>query len=369
MHSRYGSSHYRAGEPGKYFDADGRAHRSRDIAALPELYFVTQRFLNAAGGRFRRMPIRGDTLNPKHGVQDLDFLSRPHALLTLGHLQNWKSVDAMAEEVMVMPGDRRFWRSDNSATYKSFSYGYRELPGRDAHLRFPMRMPRAWQQHVFHEGGRADFSPGADVSPGSSRVRFRFVDLSTVEPYGFYVVLGQVSKSERDPKHREISRGFWEIVPKERFADARALKDATLASNDASQFTNALKGPERFYRYRMTTGELVELDPELGYESLECRNPIRRIWGPGDKPKLNAALPLADYAFDRCDPNAIARAPLMDVREVDDAYQFTGRRLAYAGGDGQLLVDNPYIGATLWLDSSEYARPVRTAGDLASAVP
>jgi hypothetical protein len=53
------------------------------------------------------------------------------------------------------------------------------------------------------------------------------------------------------------------------------------------------------------------------------------------------------------------------VREVDSGYQFTGRKLAYAGGDGQLIVDNPYVGATLWLDSSEAERPVRTAADLA----
>jgi hypothetical protein len=110
--------------------------------------------------------------------------------------------------------------------------------------------------------------------------------------------------------------------------------------------------------------ELLELDERLGADRERCANPIRRIWAPARDGHGDELLSLADLAFDHCDAAAIERTPLLDVREVDDDYLFTGRKLAYAGGDGQLIVDNPYVGATLWLDSSEVERPVRTAGDL-----
>ncbi len=359
MHSRFSDQHYRAGEPGAYFDKDDRAFGRGVMQALPELYFATSRFMNAAGGRFERSPIRGDVLKTVMGVQDLDFLSRPHALLTRGHFERWGSLDRMAEDVMLMPGNRRFWRSDNSGTYKSFSYGYRQRGGHDIHLDFPMRLPRSFTDRTYRERKQVEFSPGA-----GSRGAFRFIDLSDVEPYRFYIVLGRVSKSANRPEHREYSRGFWEIVPKERFANVRELKDAVLRENPASFFPDEPREGRRDYRYRMTTGELLELDDEVGLTRTLCENAIRRIWAPGVDPDRQSPLRLSDYAFDRCDAGAIARAPLLDVLEVDDAYRFTGRRLAYAGGDGQLIVDNPHIGATLWLDSSEYARPVRTITNL-----
>lgn len=362
MHSRFGSRDYQVGRPGRYLTTEESKEARGPLEALPELYFVTQRFLNAAGGRFNRLPVRGDTLKRVFGVQDLDFLARPHALIPRGHLDQWKNLDAMAAQTLVMQGSPRYWRSDNSATYKSFSYGYQELPGRDVHLSFPMRYPKSWERFVYREAGHTDWSTSAD-----SRARFRFLDLSNVEPYGFYVVMARVSKSSRNVIYREYSRGFWEIVPKERFASVRDLKEATLAANPDGYFTDDTEGARRYYRYRMTTGELLELDDQLGTSHDHCENPIRRIWAPSHDGQHDLPISLADALFDRCDPGAIERTPLLDVREVDAAFQFTGRKLAYAGGDGQLIVDNPYIGATLWLDSSEQARPVRTVADLSPA--
>jgi hypothetical protein len=360
MHSRFASRDYRIGQPGRYLTSEESKRARGPIEALPELYFVTPRFLNAAGGRFNRLPVRGDTWKRVLGVQDLDFLARPHALLPRGHLDQWKDLDAMAEQAMLMQGRQRYWRSDNSGTYKSFSYGYLERPGRDMHLRYPMRYPSSWERYVYREADRKDWSPGP-----KSRALFRIIDLSNVEPYGFYVVMARVGKSAREPAYRETSRGFWEIVPKERFASARELKAAVLAHNPEGHFTNETTGAHKHYRYRMTTGELLELDEKLGAHTERCDNPIRRIWAPARDGHGDEQLSLADLAFDRCDAAAIERTPLLDVREVDDDYLFTGRTLAYAGGDGQLIVDNPYVGATLWLDSSEVERPVRTAGDLA----
>jgi hypothetical protein len=347
MHSRFGSHDYQVGQPGRYLTTEESKTERGPLEALPELYFVTQRFLNAAGGRFNRLPVRGDTLKRVLGVQDLDFLARPHALIPRGHLDQWKNLDAMAEQTLIMQGSPRYWRSDNSGTYKSFSYGYQERPGSDVHLSFPMRYPKAWERFVYREGQRASFSVSA-----KSRASFRFLDLSNVEPYGFYVVMGRVSKSSSDVLYRDFSRGFWEV------------KEATLQTNPDAYFTNDVVGPRRYYRYRMTTGELLELDDQLGANTDRCENAIRRIWTPSRDGHGDTALSLAETTFDRCSAAAINRTPLLDVREVDGAFRFTGRKLAYAGGDGQLIVDNPYIGATLWLDSSEHDRPVRTVADL-----
>ena len=64
-----------------------------------------------------------------------------------------------------------------------------------------------------------------------------------------------------------------------------------------------------------------------------------------------------------CDDHVLAAEAQAAALEAEYSKEYLGK-LAYAGGDGQLIVDNPYVGATLWLDSSEAERPVRTAGDL-----
>jgi hypothetical protein len=354
MQTRFGADDYGYGGPGHYFSSAGKPFAQGEPQFLQELYFVTPRFLNVAGGSFKRHDIMGDVFIGNDGVHDLDFLSRPHAIIPRGHLSQWSDLSQMAGEVILMPGEARFWQSDNSGTYKSFSYGYFHDGDKDRHLDSPLRMPDSMLAHVYHEGERTLFANDRD-----SRVRFSFLDLSDVERFGFYVVLARMSKSENSRRYRYYARGFWEVVPRERFTSVRALKDYVLHRNPNSAFSDVTDGPHRFYRYTMTTGEVLELDDRLGARQSHCENPIRRIWPSGVNPDRAPSLPLADMIFDRCDPKAIASMPLLDVREVDREFRLTGRRLAYAAGDGQLWVQNPYLGGGIQLDSRDYRHPKR----------
>jgi hypothetical protein len=355
MQTRFGAQDYGYGRPGRYFTDDGQALTQGEPQFLQELYFVTPRFLNAAGGSFQRHDIMGDLFIGNDGVHDLDFLSRPSAILARGHLSQWSDLTQMTNEVLAMPGEARFWQSDNSGTYKSFSYGYFHDGDKDRHLDSPLRIPGNMQPYLYREGKRALFSNNRD-----SRLRVSFLDLSAVERFGYYVVLGRMSKSENSRRYRYYARGFWEVVPRERFGSVQALKDYVLHHNPDSAWSDATDGPHRYYRYTMTTGEILELNDRLGVSEKRCENPIRRIWPAGADPDKTRALPLSELTFDRCDRNAIARMPLLEAREVDHDFSFTGRRLAYAAGDGQLWVDNPYLGAGLWLDSRDYRHPKRT---------
>ncbi len=355
MQTRYNSENYRAGHPGEYFRSDGLPYRRPETQqSVPELYFVTPRFMNVSGGSFQRYPILGDAVIARRGAHDLDFLSRPHALIPRGHVGSWKNIKAMAREVMLMRGERRFWTSDNIGTYKSFTYGYLNGDDADRHLDSPVSLPTSWRNHLYRQDGRDQF-----FDNGRSRARYSFVDLSQVERYGFYVVLGRVSKSYNRPGYRHFARGFWEIVPRERFTTVSELKDHVLEQNPAHRFSDSVIERYRYYRYTMTTGETVELDDLAGFRDGRCRNPIRNVWPRGVYPDRDAPLDLSRTVVDRCDQRAIARMPLMEVSEVDENYDFTGRVFASAPGDGQVWVHNPFLRTSLHLDSRNYRRPQR----------
>jgi hypothetical protein len=59
----------------------------------------------------------------------------------------------------------------------------------------------------------------------------------------------------------------------------------------------------------------------------------------------------------------LAGFPLLEAREVDSSYRYTGSVYALARGDGRLTVRNPYLGTTLILDASDPREP-RRSGEL-----
>ena len=361
MQTRYSSEHYRAGQQGEYFRPNGRPYRRPETRhSIPELYFVTPRFMNASGGAFQRYPIFGDAIIASRGVSDLDFLSRPHALIPRGHIGKWKNIKAMARDVMLMRGERRFWKSDNIGTYKSLTYGYVRGADADRRLDFPTSLPRAWRKHMYRERGRVQFHGNR-----LSRVRYSFIDLSQVERYGFYVVLGRVGTHRDHPGYRHFARGFWEVVPRERFATVSDLKEFVLAQESEDRVSDTTSEGHRYYRYTMTTGETVELDGLVGFRDGRCRNPIRNVWPRGADPRRDAPLDLSRMVIDRCDRKAVARMPLMEVREVGENYDFTGRVFAFAPGDGQVWIRNPFLRASLRLDSRNYRHPRRRSAAMA----
>ena len=76
------------------------------------------------------------------------------------------------------------------------------------------------------------------MNSSTRRVVFKFYDLTSISRYGYYVVCARVSKSLNKGKYRDYARGFWEIVPKGRFANVKDLKDWVMANNPDSRFNN-----------------------------------------------------------------------------------------------------------------------------------
>jgi hypothetical protein len=338
------------------------------IEFTPEVYFATPRFLNSSGGAFNRYRVDDDRYEGSDSVTYLDvhtydFLSKPQTLFVrsrteYGSQASFGNLTDAADKVMLMAGSDQFWVERNNATYKTFAYGtYRSASGscRD----FPMEYPSRWDAYAVEE----EFQVG--------QARFRFIDLSREELYGFYLVLAEVHKSWANDG---VCRGFWEVVPYERFWTVDDLIDYVLDHNRQPYFGDE-SGPEGNYIYTMTTGESVELDhihgrtaiPDSHYRNYRyggSTHPIPRIWAVGADPSFEEPEEIADLLFGPDDnrPESVdARCamPLLEVREVDDNYQFTGRTLAYAAGDGQLVISNPYLGQRLTLDSRDAYRPSR----------
>ena len=67
--------------------------------------------------------------------------------------------------------------------------------------------------------------------------------------------------------------------------------------------------------------------------------------------------------IDLSDLDGVAGFPLLEAREVDENYRYTGTTYALARGDGRLTVRNPHLGKTLILDSSNPNEP-RRSGEL-----
>ena len=360
MQARITRDMYRTSNRPKYFRADGTLDfTSGNMEYAQEMYFATRDFMNIAGGKFNDYPLKNLT-DVVDGANVYDFIARPHVLMTKGLFPGWGDSQAtMTNDVLNMVGqnrgslrDRRWWVSDNIGTYKSFSYGYYytdDLPWDedDRHLDWPMSIPPSWAPHRYREGNTDTF--------GSGRAAFAFYDLRSLSNHGFYVVVARMSKSRNLAKYRLYARGFWEVVPRDRFTSVAALKSWVMAQNPPSHYNDTTSGDSKWYRYKMTTGEKLKLNIIVGFDDGEVKNPIMSVTHP-----QGWDMDLADVATDRTSQTVIESLPLLDVREVDANYLHTGRVLARAGGDGHLWVTNPHRGSSLQIHSSDYRQPFRT---------
>lgn len=280
-------------------------------------------------------------------LRGYDNLTKPNTVIGRGLLDpagtDWQD---LAQETLVMPGDTGdTGRGHNLNSYKTFSYGYLAGPAVDTENLWPQRYPAAWE----------DFVLGAPDERGAAT--FKFLDLSAAPAsnplHGHYIVLAHFPPGGTFPFY--ANKGFWEIVPQsDRFPTAAALRDAVLAANPAQNFQQLCPFVDcPPWRYQMTTGEsALMLDtPPFGQM-------IGVLAADG------SSTPSATYLFDS--EVASTLQPNIQVWQVDDAYEFTGRELALAPGDGSLTVDNCYIGEALVLDSSDIQNPTRTTVPTAS---
>jgi hypothetical protein len=140
----------------------------------------------------------------------------------------------------------------------------------------------------------------------------------------YYLVVGSISSSV----------GFYEVIPRRLYETA----DAALAAVVSTQ-----QWDSNPYSYRMAvSGELVGINPDYPGST---QVPFVSI----DDSSAN----VYDYHYG----SLSADFPLIDVREVDADYQFTGNYYACGTGDGLVVIDNPTLNQRLVLDSRNPEQP------------
>jgi hypothetical protein len=362
MHPRHYSTEYEKHVPSHYFNGPTTRWTGGSLIFAPETYFATPRFLSGGGGFFYSYPLTA--LSGENNVDLYDTLARPITVLTPGHYGAWpdsvtpsglgscqqRNLSNFTSTLLSMMGDSYFWQSRNYGVYKSFAYGYYRNVSCGAtqsdHLGWAMDIPGSWASQLYKEGTATTFS--------KSRVTFKFYDLT--QSLGFYVVMGRVNKSANMDKYRNFARGFWEIVPKERFADVKALKTWVVsdANNPATNFQDTTSGDAKWFKYKMTTRETVWMDIIVGFDDGAHNDPILKVLDASGH-----AFSLKDKIFSR---NDNASPPLIDVRGVDALYNDTVT-YARSAADGSVTVTNPFVVANLSIDSRNYTAPTRWERD------
>jgi hypothetical protein len=146
-------------------------------------------------------------------------------------------------------------------------------------------------------------------------------------------------------------KSFWEVVPKGQFDDAELLLDHIEATNSAGLSST----PPRYTT--VVSGETLTINPDYPGEFL-LEHPFLAIDG-------NSPTDLHHTGVFHT-----AHFPLMDVRQVDASYRFTGVHYACASGDGRLVVYSPSLDRQLVIDSSDAQNPVRNEnGNLVNPCP
>lgn len=340
MHDRYTERHYLRDRAPRYPVPNALGDQpdlnqevmngTEPIEPVSEFYFVTQDYLNSAGGRHERytgfgpMPdFLSDTL--RFGT---DFFTKPTSLI--GGLDHgyWTDVAGMGQETLVMSHDgfaaetlATRLEDDNRGVYKNFAIGYSTSS-------LGARVPNHWRIGASSALGDAALSVVDPTSTGST-----FVNPD------FYVVVGQLPAEQSIPGIGPAAWTFWEIVPRGLFANEQALLDHVLSVNAGNTMSRT-----GGYEYTLaTSGEHLRLNRDFGLGGI----PFSAIDG-------NTAQVAGVHQAGN--PSSM---PLIDVRQVDDRYRFTGVRYVCGSGDGRVVVVNPFLRQQLVLDSRDHLNPVR----------
>jgi hypothetical protein len=297
-----------------------------EIEAQAEFYFVTRGYMNSAGGHANRYEPFASQAAGGSARDATDFVSRPTVLIGNLDLGYWTEFTGTEQETLAFRGGSAFPMfldyneaySANTGVYKNLAYGYR-YDNRPA-----VRIPDHWRVAASAPLGNATFSVLDVTTTGSV---FELPD--------HYVVVGDLPPQ---PSASGIAWGLWEVVPRRLFANEQALLAHVLTVNDSNDLTS---GASTEYTLAVS-GEKITFQ-----DSYPPLDPFAAI---DDDPSKVADVHL------RWPARAM---PMMDVRQVNENYQFTGVRYACASGDGRLVVNNPHLGTRLVLDSSNHQDPTR----------
>jgi hypothetical protein len=370
LQSRYSRSHYPLhqnllvgylGEPDDPAPApprylpDRAAEQATPFAPVTQYYFGAPTFVNSAGGRHVGyypaqcvseisaelvvacevalpgicdviMLAVGPFCGDHEKLHSYDAVARPYTIIGRGNIYPYNPLHAgLSENTAIMTGTSDAWDANNLATYKSFSYGYDSVQSNV----FPQRYPFAW--NTFR---------GSD-EPVSGSATFRFFDFTGAGAVSAnhtlrdnYLVMAKIDSSGPP------ARGFWEVVPATRFVNVQALRDATMAANPPSHFPATGN-----VQYTMATGETLTLDRWLAGANIVD---IHAADG--------SLIPPGTFRVDKLLERDV---PLIQAWPVDAQYRFIPDQdpVAFAPGDGTLVVRNLRLNQNLVINSSDLSHP------------
>lgn len=337
MQARFSDVAYKGNRNPRYFRGDV-PWMDNGFESTPELYYGTDRVFSVAGGRWNNYPLDdpGDDFV-------YDFTGKPSFIMPAGRVRDWGDAGTglMAEDTLLM-NSGSLDKTNNLGTYKGFSWGYSAgtPKGKTPPLYAePFTVPTKWSISE-------DYLP----TQGEHTIRFRFYEVTGMQhsftPIGYYVITAGL-KVQSPPKRY---RGFYEVVPNNRFLSIQDLRAHVLASNNGDTFSEKRKT----FAYNSTTGEIIELYKDAGETNIGGIAGI--IW-----PHNNIRLSLKDYHIDTAARGI--NMPLIDVNQLDHNGLQTGLQYVWSPGDGMIQIKNPFVdfnSSRLCIDSSNYREPRQT---------
>jgi hypothetical protein len=240
-----------------------------------------------------------------------------------GDVGYWQSIEEMQQQTLAFVGDRKFFRGNHTGVYKNFVYGY----GRPAQGG-PIQLPAGWK---------------ATRSEQVGSIGFLYIDLSQENavdnpPLGFFAVLGTLLPQDDSLP----TTAFWEVIPDGPDRNLDWVRGCVTRNNPATA------GGAHWVDYTLCLSE--------------DRLTLNRNYGnhaPHFLAINGSRQALAESHIDLDSPGSTAQIPLLEARQVDEQFRFTGVSYAFSAGDGQLLVDNPHLGQRLFIDARDPLAPRR----------
>lgn len=277
------------------------------------------------------------------GLEEYDFYSRPTTLL-LGVPRTKDPVtgapiykpyglrafpfEELARFLPTFPGNRgEEWRSVNDGVWKNFAYGYDTSSGKSWAHTTPWESDPEVEVHTF------DFHGVDSENPDGPGLEFKIYDLrdkmAQLGLDGFWLITARVWKRQVGLEDTTVSRGFWEIVPEHAFGDVEKIRSEIQSLNSLADFPPT--GNDEYHYTSIYSGDEHVLKPRFGYllpghgindiqESVQGIEVIVR----GD----NTLYPLGNYYTAMWSDAVMEALPLIDVKAVDQYYQFAWRDTA-----------------------------------------
>lgn len=368
--ARFSNDHYKEGHEPRYFNGDGTIFmNAQTFESAPEFYFRTSKFVNSWGGNFNRYEVRYDGLaafkdrkKVRRGTHEYDRLTR-NSIVLLGRppLPNWTDSPTELNANALYAFDPNSWDTKSSC-YKNFTYAARQKisilaaqrtvtsiiesePPVPVNVLGAVGVPSNWIRNGLET---TVSSPTGDRS-----ITFSFFDMTASNQegnndFGIYVIVGSLSEIDGYP----YIYSFWEVVSAERFSNINLLRNFVIQTN--------LGTLGQTFQYHMTTEDTIVLSVGSPQSFLGFQH-----FGGFPLSDKSGILHVIDPTGNKIDPddriafNEKLNFPLIEILEVDEKYQFTGRAFARSMGNGIVRITNNFAGLELELDSSDYRNPRR----------